>query len=103
MIQIFTGTGASGAGIPRITVSNDLNILATQSGSWTVTGNQGSANTPVANASRIKITDGTNTSAVKAASTAAVATDPSLVVAFSPNSPLPTGTNSYRYSKSRNS
>lgn len=40
-----------------------------------------------------KITDGTNTAAVKAASTAAVATDPSLVIAFSPNSPLPTGSN----------
>jgi hypothetical protein len=47
-----------------------------------------------------KITDGTNTAAVKAASTAAVATDPALVVAVSPNNtvavsaaslPLPTG------------
>jgi hypothetical protein len=35
----------------------------------------------------VKVTDGTNTSAVKAASTAAVATDPSLVVNISPNSP----------------
>lgn len=33
-----------------------------------------------------KITDGTNTAAVKAASTAPVATDPALVVALSPNS-----------------
>ena len=33
-----------------------------------------------------KITDGTNTAAVKAASTAPVATDPALVVAISPNS-----------------
>jgi hypothetical protein len=39
-----------------------------------------------------KITDGTNTAAVKAASAAAAATDPSLVVALSPNSPLPAGT-----------
>jgi hypothetical protein len=31
-----TGTGASGAGIPRVTVSNDSNVLATQSGTWTV-------------------------------------------------------------------
>lgn len=38
-----------------------------------------------------KITDGVNTAAVKAASTAAVAADPSLVVALSPNSPLPAG------------
>lgn len=34
---------------------------------------------------RTKITDGTNNSAVKAASTAALATDPALVVAISPN------------------
>lgn len=36
-----------------------------------------------------RITDGTNTAAVKAASTAAVASDPSLVVAMSPNSRSP--------------
>jgi hypothetical protein len=40
-----------------------------------------------------KVTDGTNTAAVKAASTAAVAADPSFVVGLSPNSPLPTGSN----------
>ena len=57
-----------------------------------VTAAQGSANT-TANAWPMKITDGTNTAAVKAASTAAAAADPSLVVAFSPNSPLPTGSN----------
>ena len=34
--NISTGTGASGTGIPRVTVSNDSNILATQSGTWTV-------------------------------------------------------------------
>jgi hypothetical protein len=34
--NVSTGTGASGAGIPRVTVSNDSNILATQSGTWTV-------------------------------------------------------------------
>jgi hypothetical protein len=128
--NISTGTGASGAGIPRVTVSNDSNILATQSGTWTVqpgntanttpwlitinqggnsatvtasnalkvdgsavtqpvsgtvTSNQGTANT-LANAWPEKITDGTNGPvAVKPASTAAVATDPALVVAISPN------------------
>jgi hypothetical protein len=40
-----------------------------------------------------KVTDGTNVMAVKAASTAAVATDTSAVVALSPNSPIPTGSN----------
>lgn len=38
-----------------------------------------------------KVTDGTNTAAVKAASTAPVATDPALVVALSPNGLLPPG------------
>jgi hypothetical protein len=60
--------------------------------SGTVTANQGTANT-AANAWPAKVTDGTNTAAVKAASTAAAATDPSAVVALSPNSPIPTGAN----------
>jgi hypothetical protein len=34
--NISTGTGTGGAGIPRVTVSNDSNVLATQSGTWTV-------------------------------------------------------------------
>lgn len=34
--NVSTGTGAGGAGIPRVTVSNDSNILSTQSGTWTV-------------------------------------------------------------------
>jgi hypothetical protein len=41
----------------------------------------------------VKVTDGTNVTAVKAASTAVAAVDPSAVVALSPNSPLPAGTN----------
>lgn len=85
--NVVTGTGAAGVGIPRVTVSNDSNILATQSGTWTV--QQGATPTAVANAWAIKITDSTNTAAVKAASTAPVATDPALVVAISPNSTLP--------------
>lgn len=46
-----------------------------------------------ANAWPIKLTDGTNITAVKAASTAAIASDPSAVVALSPNSPVPAGSN----------
>lgn len=46
-----------------------------------------------ANAWPIKISDGTSIAAVKAASTAAATTDPSLVVALSPNSPTPAGAN----------
>lgn len=53
-----------------------------QSGAWTMI--QGAANS-IANAWPFKVTDGTNTASVKAASTAAVATDPALVVAVSPN------------------
>ena len=80
----------------------------TQPVSGTVTANQGTANSlanrwPViitdgtntrptgdvaARASFEKITDGTNTAAVKAASTAAVAADSALVVAISPNNTI---------------
>jgi len=57
----------------------------TQPISGTVTSNQGTANS-LANAWSMKITDATNgPAAVKAASTAAAATDPALVVAVSPN------------------
>lgn len=48
-----------------------------------------STGTPV----RTQICAGSTNAAVKAASTAALATDPSLVVALSPNSALPTGAN----------
>ena len=58
--NVVTGTGASGAGIPRVTVSND---------------------------SAVGIIQGGNTAVVKAASTAAAAADPALVVSLSPNSP----------------
>jgi hypothetical protein len=99
-VAVSTGTGASGTGIPRVTVSNDSNILATQSGTWTntvtqataanlnVTDTQGPA-AALSDAWSMKITDATNgPAAVKAASTAAIATDPALVVAISPNNSL---------------
>jgi hypothetical protein len=80
----------------------------------TVTANQGTPNT-LANAWTVEVTDGTNTlptgddktraiytkstdgtndATIKAGSTASIVTDTSLVVALSPNSPLPTGSNS---------
>ena len=46
--NVATGTGASGAGIPRVTVANDSNVLATQSGTWAeqpVAGTTGGATT----------------------------------------------------------
>lgn len=68
--NVSTGTGAGGTGIPRVTVSNDSAV-----------------NQTIGTSGFGKVTDGTNTAAVKAASTAPTATDPALVVALSPNSP----------------
>lgn len=56
--NISTGTGAGGAGIPRVTVSND---------------------------SQVKVWDGTNQAAVKASGTNAATTDPAIVAAPSTN------------------
>lgn len=81
--NLSTGTGAGGAGIPRVTVSNDSNILATQSGTWTVQPGNTANTTPWL----ATINQGGNSATVKAASTAPVAADPALVVTESPNSP----------------
>ena len=62
-------------------------VRSNAAATFPVTATQGPANT-LANAWSTKITDGTNGPvAVKAASTAAAATDPSLVVQLSPNQP----------------
>lgn len=72
---------------------------STQPVSGTVTANIGTTNglaldaTLTGGTQTTRITDGTNTASVKAASTAAIATDKSLVVALSPNTPTPSGTN----------
>lgn len=70
-----------------------ISSLATGGGTGTVTANQGTATGTAANAWPVKTSDGTNYITIKAASTAALATDTSQVVALSPNTPLPTGTN----------
>lgn len=57
---VVTGVGASGLGVPRVTIANDSNAL-------------------------VRPSDGTNVITVKAASTAPVATDTAEVVALSPN------------------
>ena len=81
--QIGNATGAAdyGAGATdaqTLRVSANQGVAAALSGAWPM-----------------EITDGTHgPAAIKAASIAAAATDPSLVVALSPNSPLPAGTNS---------
>lgn len=59
------GNGVTGTGSQRVTIASDNTAF------------------------NIKVSDGTNTAAVKAASTAAVATDPSLVVQLSPNGNAP--------------
>lgn len=43
---VVTGTGISGVGIPRVTVANDSNILATQSGTWDITNISGTVSLP---------------------------------------------------------
>lgn len=72
---VNVGIGASGTGTLRVATTTD------------------SPGGALANSAFHKVTDGTNVAGVKAASTAAVAGDPSLVVAHSPNSPTPAGTN----------
>jgi hypothetical protein len=73
-------------------------VIASDQSSFTVTANIGTTNGLALNATltggtqTTRVTDGTNTAAVKAASTAAVAADPALVVAISPNSSI-TATN----------
>jgi hypothetical protein len=68
-----TGVGASGAGIPRVTVANDSNILATQSGTWnigTTTTLTGITNTVVT--SSVPVTTGGCTTAVSQALTTSI-------------------------------
>ena len=84
----LTDTQLRASAVPVSLASTTITgtVGTTQSGSWNF-------NQTIGVAGFGKITDGTNTAAVKAASTAAVATDPALVVAISPNGALPvTGT-----------
>jgi len=81
-VTLTSGLGTGGTG----TVSTLDNIIGTAgTGSTNVLTVQGSA-TGTAIPATSKVTDGTNTAAVKAASTAPVVGDPALVVSISPNS-----------------
>jgi len=105
---IAMGTGVRSAGTQRVTIATDDIVPASQSGTWTVGLSTGSnaigsiTNTSFASTQSgtwtvqpgntanttpwlTKLSDGTNAVAIKAASTAAGATDPALVVAVSPN------------------
>ena len=93
--NVVTGTGTSGAGIPRVTVANDSTVIlgagAATIGSIANTGFNVTGTLPAGTnlIGKATINDGTNSAAVKAASTAAAASDPALVVTQSPNSAVP--------------
>lgn len=76
------------------TITANQGNAAVLSGAWTVKVTDGTNSMPTGDvASRAifhKATDGTNVAAVAAASTAAVAADPALVVSLSPNTPIAT-------------
>lgn len=73
--------------------SGNNNIGAVQqAGAWTVQ-QGGTTITASSGAWYTQITDGVTVTVVKPPSTAALTTDPSFVVALSPNSPLPVGAN----------
>jgi hypothetical protein len=114
-VATATGNGVVGTGVQRVAIASDntaFSVNALQSGTWNI----GSITTlPALSAGAAVIgavtqsstwtvqpgntanttpwlfrpSDGTNNVAVKAASTAAVAADPALVVAVSPNNTLP--------------
>jgi hypothetical protein len=83
---------------PAITTYSTQGPPGAQGSPWWVRPTDGTNNMPMGDAAARavfeKVTDGTNgPAAVKAASTAAAAADPSFVVALSPNSPVPAGSN----------
>jgi hypothetical protein len=73
------------AGSNAIGSITNTSFASTQSGTWTVQPGNTANTTPWLT----RPSDGTNSAAIKAASTAAVATDPALVVAISPNNTVP--------------
>jgi hypothetical protein len=80
--DLLVGNGVTGTGSLRVTIASDNSALAvSQSGTWTLS-----------TLTNVQQFNGTAIS-MKAASTAAAATDTSLVVALSPNTALPAGTN----------
>lgn len=81
---VGASTLRSAAEIGNASGAADFNSGATGAQTLRVAANQGAPST-AANGWFSKTTDGTNVGAVKAASTAAVAADPAVVVALSPN------------------
>jgi hypothetical protein len=95
-----TASGANHNVLDAALYDGSGNLIDPRTRSWTLASGTDAVlaaqGTPASlgNAWPVKLTDGAgvNTPSVKAASTAAAAADPSLVVALSPNSPLPAGT-----------
>jgi hypothetical protein len=86
-VAMLAGNGVTGTGSPRITIASDntpFGIRVTDLTNFMPTMDV------AARAGFHQITDGTTSASVKAASTAAVATDKALVVAISPNNPVST-------------
>lgn len=88
---VIAGTGTcTGTWITQALTSPSIQTTINQSGSIKVTGDQGVPNT-IGNSWPMQIVDGTRGPAtVKAASTAAIATDLAMVVAVSPNNTVTT-------------
>lgn len=91
-MNAVTGTGASGAGVPRVTVSNDSTVTA-NAGTNLNTSALALSATQTDRTQKSQVTDGTRDGTIKAGSTAAGTGDTSFVVAVSPNTPLPAGSN----------
>jgi hypothetical protein len=82
----MTALKVDGSGVTQpVSIATLPSGAVTNAGTFAV---QNTAATPAGTnvIGSVKVTDGTNTAAVKAASTAPIATDPAVVVAISPNS-----------------
>lgn len=90
-VTVNVGTGAANTGTQRVAVASDSSITA-NAGTNLNTSALALDTTQTNRTQKTQITDGTRDGTVKAASTAALATDTSFVVALSPNSPIPAGT-----------
>lgn len=89
-----TGTNSIGQVTANAGTNLNTSALALDTSVQTTNTDLGIINSNLTNRNTfMKLTDGTRDGTIKAASTAAGAADTSLVVALSPNSPVPTGSN----------
>jgi hypothetical protein len=90
-VTVNIGTGTANTGTQRVAVASDSSITA-NAGTNLNTSALALDATLTGRTQKTQITDGTRDGTVKAGSTAAQAADTSVVVALSPNSPIPAGT-----------